>query len=305
MLQIAQHQVPQLTKSVRFVDYVNGLFEQLPTRNSVKKAIKRGELWLNGSPAEQGRWLNPGDTIALFDSQRTLPKAYEMPIEIVWEDDHLAIVHKPAGIAVNGNKFQTLENALVGKLKPSLAIDALPWAKPVHRLDVPTSGLLVMAKAATAHARLGQMFQQRQVQKRYAAVLAGDIAEQGEWHNPIDKHEAHTRWQRTEQCDSLKNEKLSLVSLWPQTGRRHQLRKHCSQAGFPIVGDKEYSPEGKLMGHKGLFLAAVELSFIHPITQEALHFELPIPAKFSSLLQREQRRWNRYNGPEHCLNLDF
>lgn len=292
---INTHIVQTSTVRKRFVDYACGLFPELPSRNSVKKAIKRGELLLNGERAEFGRWLQLGDKLEVLDLELKPPKPFEMDIEVVYEDDYFAVVNKPAGIPVNGNKFRTVENALQDIIKVSPLPDALKWAKPIHRLDSPTSGLLLVSKTKGAHMQIGQQFERREVQKTYHAVVLGKMRESGRIEATIEGQAALTDYKLLKTSPALISDEVSLVELYPKTGRTHQLRIHLSGLGHAIVGDKQYGEEGKVYKEKGLFLAAVALSFVHPFTGEKMKVELKTPHKFESLLLREERRWTKYN----------
>lgn len=298
MFLLKNHTVPEGTPETRFSDYACGIFEQLPSRKGVKKAIKKGTLQLNGAPADTGRWIKPGDHIALIDLEETPPKPYEYDLEIVHEDDHFAVINKPAGVKVSGNQYRTIVNMLPGNVQPSPLPDALKWAKPVHRLDVPTSGLLMIAKTAQAHMRLGQQLEQKTIKKTYHAIVKGIPPASGHIHASIEGQTAHSEYKLLQTVPSLRNENLSLVQLSPHTGRTHQLRIHMANLGHPITGDTEYDEEGKTMLHKGLFLAATSLVLQHPATDKPLEVHLDIPHKFLSLLEREERRWEKFKGNE-------
>jgi 23S rRNA-/tRNA-specific pseudouridylate synthase len=175
-----------------------------------------------------------------------------------------------------------------------LEFDALKWARPVHRLDMPTSGLLLVAKTASALMKLGQMLEKREIQKKYYAIVGGNLLGSGKITIPIDDQKSISYYQFISQCHSLKMQWLTLVELSPFTGRTHQLRIHMANHGFPIVGDQQYG-DGPLLKGKGLFLAAVELSFLHPATNEAIKIKIKQPKKFNDLMEREERRWEKYN----------
>lgn len=291
---IEEHIVPPNTAKVRLSDYGGGIFLKIPSRKGVKKAIKRAEVLLNGTIAHTGDWVQENDLIQLTESQTPVNKVYELAFPIVFEDEYLAVIHKPAGISVSGNQHRTVKNALPFNIKQSQAVDALNAPLPVHRLDAPTQGLLLIAKTAKANILLNRLFEQKTIQKRYVAVLAGATPETGIFDTPINDKTALTSFNTTQQVPSLRNQQLSLVNLFPQTGRTHQLRIHLSQAGFPIVGDKLYGKPNEILKHKGLFLAAVELKFIHPITEENLIVSISTPRKFLILMEREKRRWEKY-----------
>lgn len=289
------HHVTNQPQKIRFVDYACGLFVQLPTRSSVKKAIKRDEILLNGKSAEEGRYVNHGDTIEYIPAVANPPKEYRLNLERVYEDPYLVIINKPAGIVVSGNRFKAIENALRWNITKSNEEDALSWAKPVHRLDAQTSGLLISARTAKAQALLGQLFENHEIQKTYRAVVIGKPPKQETIDTKVNGKEAITTFKTLQTVPALKYGNISLVELYPKTGRTHQLRIHLSGIGHQIIGDKLYGEKGKTISHKGLFLAAIGLGFQHPITGKKLDIQVSHPPKFSSLLAREQRRWEHHN----------
>ena len=295
MIKLDQHIVPEQIEKLRFVDYCIGVFPQLMSKNAVKKAIKKGELFINGVLATSGVWIKKSDIIDLVDSQKRILKAFPLDVEIVFEDDYFVVVNKPSGLVVSGNLFRTLENAMVGKCLPSVQDDKNIHAKPVHRLDAATSGLVIMSKTATAHRGLAKLFENRGIEKVYHAIVSGEFGEKvGLIDQDIQEQYAETRFEVKRVINSLRSEKLSLIKLSPKTGRTHQLRIHCADRGNPIVGDLLYGVEGDTLLHKGLFLAATSLSFKHPITSSLVEVEIPIPHKFDSLIEREERRWNKF-----------
>lgn len=283
--------VEGIVEPIRFVDFAVGLFPEFATKSAVKKGIRNKRFLRNGMVATTGNWIENGDQIDLLTS-RAKPRGYLMDIEIVFEDDYLAVVHKPAGLVVSGNQFKTLENCLVDVLA-STQEDALPWALPVHRLDAATSGLVLFAKTRAVRRMLGEMFEQGKFQKEYHAIVHGELNSQ-EMNEPIEGKPSKSKIEWLESVPSLKNGKLSLVKLNPITGRTHQLRIHCAHLGASIVGDKIYNGEQGTFTHKGLFLAATNLHFKHPITEEDLDIGMSIPEKFYSLLRRETSRWENH-----------
>ena len=289
MIVLSIHTVSEIVEPTRLVDYCIALFPQTPTRNAVKKAMKRGELLHNSILGTTGAWVNKSDVIQLVDPQSKRPKPFPLDIEIIHEEDAFAVVFKPAGLVINGNQFRTLENALIDQLKKSQSLDALKWGRPVHRLDSATSGLVIIAKTFEAHRLFGELFSTRKIKKQYHAIVQGKPQNQL-ISTEIESKTAESKLTVLSTVPSLRNETLSLVLLEPSTGRTHQLRKHCAEIGHPIVGDQLYGESGNVMKHKGLFLAATSLEFQHPITGEKCTISSPIPPKFEALLEREQRR---------------
>lgn len=294
MLIIEQHTVPKGVPKIRLLDYALEVFATIPSKSSMKKVIKSGALLVDGKPEKGGSWVVENQQIELIDLELKPPKPLDFKLDVVFEDEHLAIINKPAGIEVSGNKYYTIQNALITNIKVSKEPDALKWARPVHRLDMPTSGLLLIAKTATAVMKIGHLLENRDVKKIYRAIVAGNLSDSGEISKNIDGQEALSYYSCIDRCNSLKMQWLSLVELTPHTGRTHQLRIHMAQIGHPIVGDREYG-SGPLLKGKGLFLSAVGLSFIHPITNEQLNVNISQPNKFDALMEREERRWNQYN----------
>jgi len=204
------------------------------------------------------------------------------------------VIIKPAGISVSGNKFKTIQNALLYTLSPSKKSDCLPWPLPVHRLDNQTSGLLIIAKTRIARIKLGQAFEKKEIEKTYHAVVIGKTNNEGTIQFPIDSKKSTTDYKKLQFVSSLKNKYLSLLEVYPKTGRTHQIRIHCAKLGFPILGDKLYGSENLILKHKGLFLAAVGISFTHPISEKELCFSIPTPAKFLNRMKNEERRFLTY-----------
>ncbi len=293
MLIIEEHIVPLEVPKIRLLDYALKVFKTVPSRSAIKKIIKRKEILVDGIPGNSGSWVIANQKISIIDLELKPPKALNIKLDIIFEDEHIAIINKPAGIEVSGNKYYTIQNALVTKIKHSSEMDALKWARPVHRLDMPTSGLLLVAKTASAIMKLGQQFEKREIQKKYTAIVAGSLLDAGEISTPIVNQKALSSYKPITHCHSLKLQWLSLVELIPHTGRTHQLRIHMADFGFPIVGDRQYGT-GPLLKGKGLFLAAVELSFVHPYSNKPITVTINHPKKFDVLMEREERRWEQY-----------
>ena len=292
---LQSHIVPPNTPPERLSDYARKIFTFIPSRKGIKKAILRHEIIIDGQPAQTGSWVQPHQKIEWIEKKVAAQKVFPLKLEVIFEDEYLALINKPAGTIVSGNQFRTIENALPHNLSISNQIDKLSKMRAVHRLDSPTSGLLLIAKTAWAHLKLAQQFERKTIHKRYQAIVIGDFMEKGNLNQHSDGKPASTDFRKIKSVRSLKNNFLSLVDLYPKTGRTHQLRIHLSKAGFPILGDDLYGKEGLILRKKGLFLCATELHFFHPKTEEELKFEIQPPAKFNTTLEREKRRWETYN----------
>ncbi len=287
------HTVPEnYKKNERITEYAIGLFPVLLTKNAVKKAIKKQLLRIDNKLCKTSDFVDAGQQIELEVQDTTKRKVFQLKLDILFEDNYLAVVHKPAGYPVSGNAFKTLENALAFNLKPSNHEDALPYPLPVHRLDNQTSGLIIVAKTNHSRINLGQQFENKHISKTYFAVVIGKTPKKGDVNLPVDGKKSYTEYELIKTTPSLRNGYLSLLKLSPHTGRTHQLRIHCEASGFPILGDKLYFGKHDVYKGKGLFLAACELSFLHPLTNEDIQISIPYPKKFSVLMEREQKRFD-------------
>jgi len=293
---LESHIVKSLQTPTRLEEYCRGLFIQFPSNKSVKKGIKKGAIQLNNKIIESGRFLNENDTIQLIELEESPPKPFPLEIEVVYEDEYLAVVNKPSGLVTTGNLFRTLENAIQKQVNISNLKDALKWPKPAHRLDSPTSGLVIISKSISAHIKLGDMLKNKQITKTYHAIVVGDFpADISKINLNIAGKISISKIKKLNSERSLRNNYLSLLHLQPLTGRTHQLRIHLSKKGFPIAGDTTYSEKGKTLEHKGLFLSAVQLEFHHPITRDVLNIKIPTPPKFKRLMDREKHRFYKFS----------
>lgn len=293
MLPIQTH-TAKTTEQTRLSDYAIGIFDTIPTRKGIKKAIKKGAIYVNGAVGQTGTWIVSGDVLVLYDLEERLPKTFEFDLLVMFEDDDLAVINKPGGIPVSGNFYKTVQNALPYNLKVTTAVDALRIPRPVHRLDAATCGLVLIAKTKSAHLHLSKQFENKTIQKRYQAIATGKLSLKGRIETPIDEKASITDFETVRVVPSLKNEFLTLVNLYPITGRTHQLRKHLAMLNRPILGDKLYGQEGLILWKKGLFLCAVELNFTHPKTGAATQILIEPPNKFGLILGREEQRFLNY-----------
>lgn len=203
------------------------------------------------------------------------------PDWIIYSDQHIVVANKPSGLLSVPGRGPEKQECLVSHLSKHI-----PDIRIVHRLDMDTSGLMVLAKDTESHRHLSRQFQERQIQKTYHAICAGkQTKKQGciklpmrcDWEKrPLQKIDfklgkhAETHWQIIEEFKGS-----FLVKLTPITGRSHQLRLHMKSLGHPILGDNLYADSKSLTASSRLLLHASTLSFHHPHTQEWLHFECP------------------------------
>ncbi len=280
---IEKHIVPILSTQERLSDYTVGIFDAVSSRKGIKKAIKKEWITINGSIGYSGDYLLGGELLVLNIQEESKPQL-QLELEVLYEDDHLAIINKLAGISVSGNKAHTIQNALSYNLQTSSQTDALALPQPVHRLDHPTSGVLLIGKTRSMVTALGRLFQHRSIHKVYHAIAIGKLDTKGMIDSSVDHKEAKTTFQVIKSIPSDRFTQLSLLELSPHTGRRHQLRKHLASIGTPILGDPLYYKEGLLLKGKGLYLHASSLEFEHPINGEIIKVESELPKKFLKIM---------------------
>ncbi|MEO1003192.1 MAG: RluA family pseudouridine synthase [Cyanobacteria bacterium J06638_7] len=278
------------------------------SRARIQKFIDAGYVRVNGTTGRAKTPLRPGDSVELWmPPPEPLPYllGQAMPLDVLYEDDHLIVLNKPAGLTVHpapGNRDGTLVNGLLhhcpdlpgigGELRPGI----------VHRLDKDTTGCIVVAKSQEALVKLQVQIQQRIASRQYLAVVHGQPAADGGTivapigRHPVDRKKyavvasggrhASTHWQVLERLGDH-----ALLRFRLDTGRTHQIRVHCAHMRHPIVGDPLYSRCRRLPLHlPGQALHAVQLGLNHPISGERLVCEAPLPAEFETLLLRLRRR---------------
>ena len=285
MIVIETHTVPHQNNSIRIQEYLVGIFKTIPTKSGIKKAIKKELILVDRVSTTTAKMINGGEIITLYQpKEKKSLKRFNLELEVVFEDDYLAIINKPAGILVSGNKFKTIANGLAQNLKPSSQLDACK-PQPAHRLDYPTTGLLLIGKTQSGILKLNKLFEEKKIQKEYIAIAIGEMDESGTIDIPVDEKESVSHYEVLKTVDSKRFEFLNLVKLVPKTGRRHQLRKHLSAIGNPILGDKEYGLENLILNGKGLYLHASRLQFSHPITNLQFDVKKEVSNKFIKIFE--------------------
>jgi len=259
---------------------VLALFPPIASLSQARKLARKGRIRVNDVVAGPMDPVRPGDRLAV-DLPDEVGPTIELDLPLVYADDHMAIVDKPAGLVTSGARRRTLQAALSFLLPRSPLPDAMARPHPVHRLDARTRGLVACARTHSANVALGHAFQDRQVDKRYRALLVGALEGEGVIETSIDGRPARTRWRCVQVTPAPVTGALSTVDLWPETGRTHQLRIHMASLGHPVLGDDAYTTAGPVLRGQGLYLAAVSLRLPHPATGEELLVEIPEPVKWA------------------------
>lgn len=276
------------------------LMDKFPdkTRSHIKKWIEDGVALVNDKSVKAGYSLREGDKVFLGEIVEEVlsSEPQDIPIDIVYEDNDIAIVNKPQGMVVHPaikNYDGTLVNALMYRLKNLSSINGVIRPGIVHRLDKDTSGLLVIAKNDNAHINLSSQIASKDCKRIYWALVDGIVKEDGEiitnyGRDPKNRLKmavtregkiAHTLYRVLETFD-----KYSLIEFELKTGRTHQIRVHSAYIHHPIVGDRLYNPNPCKFKLDGQLLHAKKLILTHPVTGETMQFECDIPDYFESIL---------------------
>jgi 23S rRNA pseudouridine1911/1915/1917 synthase len=263
------------------------------SRARIQAFIRAGHILLNGATCRAKQLVRAGDKIVVSEPEPepVIVEAEALPAPILFEDEHLLVVNKPAGMVVHpgaGVQSGTLVNALLHHVSNLSGIGGVLRPGVVHRLDKETSGCLVVAKHDVAHSRLSNQFAGRKVQKFYLALCTGRFTEPGgDIVRPIGRHPVHRqkmaivdrgRAAHTRFDVITETTQSALVLCQIHTGRTHQIRVHLHSIGHPVLGDKVY---GKVAGdyHRQM-LHAWRLGFFHPIAENWLVFEAGLPDDF-------------------------
>ena len=270
------------------------------SRGLANEQIKNGQILVNGEAKKAKYAVKEGDVISyeLPEPEVVEYVAEDLPLEIVYQDEDVAVVNKPQGMVVHpsaGHTSGTLVNALMYHIKDLSGINGVLRPGIVHRIDKDTSGLLMIAKNDQAHLALADELKDKKSLRKYWAIVHGNLPnDRGVIEAPIGRSEkdrkkqavtakgkpALTRFQVLERFGDY-----TLVELQLETGRTHQIRVHMAYIGHPVAGDEVYGPRKTLKGH-GQFLHARTLGFTHPRTGEVLEFTAEAPAIFLETLKK-------------------
>ena len=282
------------------------------SRAQIQDWIKKSYVKVNQQVINKTRHpVYAGDVIDINATMPTITETNAQPIEldICYADDDLIVINKPQGLIVHpgaGHPSGTLVNALL-HFDPTL--ESLPRAGLIHRLDKDTSGLLIVARHSKAYHALIEAMQQREIQRHYLALVQGLIISGGSIDEPIGRHPTartkmaiHPKGKAaiTHYRIKEKYRAHTLLDIKLETGRTHQIRVHLTHKGYPLIGDPVYKKQKALeskispplqqaiVEFKRQALHAHTLSFAHPISQETLFFQAPLPDDFQSLITAMQ-----------------
>jgi 23S rRNA pseudouridine1911/1915/1917 synthase len=298
------------------------------TRNKLQRALYTGMVKVNGQIVKPNYRVRPGDEIIMYsdtEAESTDTKPENIPLDIVYEDDHVLVINKKPGMVVHpgsGNYSGTLINGVAWHLQqqnPDLNEDILPRFGLVHRIDKNTSGLLVLAKTDRAMESLAKQFFDHTIERRYMALAWGDFAnDQGTIVAHVGRHQRfrklfeaypdgeHGKEAITHYTVLERMHYVTLLECVLETGRTHQIRVHMKYLGHPLFSDETYGGNEIVKGTvyskykqfvENCFaicprqaLHARTLGFVHPATREKMLFECPLPADFQALINK----WRKY-----------
>ena len=287
------------TETGRIDKVLTGLFNDY-SRSQIQLWLKDGAVSVNGQVVKANYKVKKNDeiVIAVPEPETLSIEAEDIPLEIVYEDEAVAVVNKPQGMVVHpsaGHPNGTMVNALMYHVKDLSSINGVIRPGIVHRIDKDTSGLLMVAKNDLAHESLAKQLKDKTSLRKYVALVHGVIPhEKGTINAPIGRSKVNRKMQAVREDGKPavthfnvleRFNDFTLVELTLETGRTHQIRVHMKYIGYPLAGDPVYGPSKTLKGN-GQFLHAKLLGFTHPITGQKMVFEAPLPTNFEKTLEK-------------------
>jgi len=294
------------------------------SRARVQNLIKTGAVTVNGERKKPSYQLRPGDRIKIsfLHPSALLESSENIEFDLLYEDDSILVVDKPPGLVVHpcaGHHTGTLVHGLVRRCSNLSSLSGPLRPGIVHRLDKDTSGVMVVAKSDRVHNFLAHQFKRREVEKRYLALVHGNVGkEKGMIDFPVRRHPVKRREMHVSLLEgrtamthweviSVFSLGFSLLRISPSTGRTHQIRVHMAYMGYPVVGDRVYGygkrwwrqqssvvKEALTLAKRQMLHAAL-LGFVHPDSRKYVKFEAPPPPDFVSLLE-----WLAANQNQKC-----
>ncbi len=325
MSEIEELVVPVEAAGWRLDQFLAGHLDGV-SRSRVQQLVEQGDVLVEGKREKASLKLRGGEAIQVHGQQHTIPleaRAEDIPLEIVYEDDDLAVINKPAGMMVHAGSGATdearsggtLVNALLHRFKTLSSVGGDLRPGIVHRLDKETSGLILIAKNDKAHEALAEMFASRQMTKTYIALVQGKLPEEAATiQTPISRDAVRRTRMTTRRLDGARHavthyrvvERLetrfgpfTLARVRIETGRTHQIRVHMASISHPVVGDTLYGAPAKIIAlplsvtRKAArevlqldrnFLHSSELEFTHPITGKLIQLTSPLPQELEIFL---------------------
>ncbi|MGM0298944.1 RluA family pseudouridine synthase [Enterococcus sp. AZ077] len=287
------------TETGRIDKVLTGLFNDY-SRSQIQLWLKDGAVSVNGQVVKANYKVKKNDeiVIAVPEPETLSIEAEDIPLEIVYEDEAVAVVNKPQGMVVHpsaGHPNGTMVNALMYHVKDLSSINGVIRPGIVHRIDKDTSGLLMVAKNDLAHESWAKQLKDKTSLRKYVALVHGVIPhEKGTINAPIGRSKVNRKMQAVREDGKPavthfnvleRFNDFTLVELTLETGRTHQIRVHMKYIGYPLAGDPVYGPSKTLKGN-GQFLHAKLLGFTHPITGQKMVFEAPLPTIFEKTLEK-------------------
>ena len=288
---------------LRIDRFLGSRLEQV-SRSYLQKLVKEGAVLVNGKPVKSSYKVENGDWIRLEIPDAVEPEieAEEMDLDILYEDSDIILINKPKGMVVNpaaGHYSGTLVNGLMAHCKDELSgINGVMRPGIVHRIDMDTTGVLIVCKNDKAHNAIAEQLKVHSITRKYYAIVHGVLKEDtGTVNAPIGRHPVD----RKKMSINEKNGKeavthyrvlrrfrrFTFVECQLETGRTHQIRVHMASIGHPLLGDQVYGPaKVPFSGLQGQTLHAGVLGIIHPSTGEYMEFTAPLPDYFEAVLKK-------------------
>ena len=272
------------------------------SRSHIQKLLKDGHISVNQKPVKANYKLSVGDEITVSVPEPEIPYILpeDIPLDIIYEDDDILVVNKPKGMVVHpapGHYSGTLVNAIMYHCRDNLSgINGVTRPGIVHRIDMDTTGSLLICKNDRAHQSLAEQLKEHSITRKYHAIVHGNLKEDtGTVNAPIGRHpvdrkkmsvnapngrHAVTHYRVLERFGDY-----TYIECQLETGRTHQIRVHMSSIGHPILGDTVYGPAKPAFKLEGQTLHAKVLGIVHPTTGEYMEFDAPLPEYFVNLLK--------------------
>ena len=274
------------------------------TRSRIENLCEAQSVLVNGVAKKKNHRLKSGDliTVSIPENTEIEFSPQDIPLNVVYEDEHIIVIDKPAGMCVHpapGNMDNTLVNALLFRCRNSLSgINGKIRPGIVHRLDKDTSGLIICAKTDKAHLVIADDIKEHRYEKRYIALIYGHLKQnEGTIKKAIGRSTSDRKkmaaypWDHPNAKNAVTHYKVleefngySMLELLLETGRTHQIRVHLQSEGHPVVADPMYAPGRENFGIPGQCLHAFSLKIKHPITKEEMNFVSPLPSHFEKAL---------------------